>query len=49
MAWAVNIVRLPLLDGANEDVRQQIRKFPPEFLLFVPHVRELTLTDVLPT
>ena len=48
MAWAVNIVRLPLLDGANEDVRQQIRKFPPEFLLFVPHVRELTLTDGSP-
>ena len=45
MTWAVNIVRLPLLDGASEDVRQQIRKFPPEFLLFVPHVRELTLTD----
>ena len=48
MTWAVNIVRLPLLAGANEDVRQQIRDFPPEFLLFVPHVRELTLTDGSP-
>ncbi|MDE0653890.1 MAG: DEAD/DEAH box helicase [bacterium] len=48
MTWAVNIVRLPLLDGASEDVRQQIRTFPPEFLLFVPHVRELTLTDGSP-
>ena len=48
MTWAVNIVRLPLLEGASEDVRQQIREFPPEFLLFVPHVRELTFTGGSP-
>ena len=43
MDWAVNIVRLPLKAGAHDDLAAQIRKFPPEFLLFVPHVRYLTL------
>ena len=43
MTWATNIVRLPLKPGAGEDVAQQVRDFPPEFLLFVDHVRYLTL------
>ena len=43
MSWATNIVRLPLADGAFEDLAAQVQEFPPEFLLFVPHVRYLTL------
>ena len=43
MTWATNIVRLPLKPGAWEDLAQQVRDFPPEFLLFVDHVRHLTL------
>ena len=45
MSWATNIVRLPLKPGAHDDLAQQIRDFPPEFLLFVDHVRYLTLED----
>lgn len=45
MSWATNIVRLPLKAGAREDLAQQIEGFPPEFLLFVDHVRYLTLED----
>ena len=45
MSWATNIVRLPLKAGAREDLAQQIESFPPEFLLFVDHVRYLTLED----
>lgn len=45
MTWATNIVRLPLKAAAGEDLAQQIRDFPPEFLLFVDHVRYLTLED----
>ncbi len=45
MSWATNVVRLPLKAGANDDLAQQIRDFPPEFLLFVDHARYLTLED----
>ena len=45
MSWATNIVRLPLKSGAHDDLAQQIRDFPPEFLLFVDHVGYLTLED----
>ena len=45
MTWATNIVRLPLKPGAGEDLARQVRDFPPEFLLFVDHVRCLTLED----
>ena len=45
MTWATNIVRLPLRTGAHSDLAQQIRDFPPEFMLFVDHVRYLTLED----
>ena len=45
MTWATNIVRLPLKAAAGEDLAQQIRDFPPEFLLFVDHVRYLALED----
>ena len=43
MSWATNIVRLPLKADAFEDLARQIGEFPPEFLLFAPHVRYLTL------
>ena len=43
MGWAVNIVRLPLKEGAYEALHRQIGEFPPEFLLFVGHVSELVL------
>lgn len=43
MKWATNIVRLKLKDGAAEDLVQQLHGFDPEFLLFVPHVRQLRL------
>lgn len=43
MGWAVNIVRLPLLPGAHEDLEDQFDSFPAEFLLFVNHVSTLVL------
>lgn len=43
MSWATNIVRLPLKDGAFDNLAVQIEAFPPGFLLSVPHVRYLTL------
>ena len=43
MTWATNIVRLPLKSGTNQDLAKQVQNFPPEFLLFVGHVRFLTL------
>ncbi len=43
MGWAVNIVRLPLKPDAHADLARQISEFPPQFLLFVEHVRQLTL------
>ena len=43
MGWAVNIVRLPLKQGAYEALSRQIGEFPSEFLLFVGHVSELVL------
>lgn len=45
MSWATNVIRLPLKAGAHDDLAQQMREFPPEFLLFVDHVRYLTLED----
>lgn len=45
MTWATNIIRLPLKPGAWEDLSEQLMAFPPEFLLFVDHVRHLTLED----
>lgn len=43
LSWATNVVRLPLAEGAFADLATQVDQFPPEFLLFVPHVRYLTL------
>ena len=43
MSWATNIVRAPLKDNALEDLAMQIDEFSPDFLLFVPRIRYLTL------
>ncbi|MCY4622555.1 MAG: DEAD/DEAH box helicase [bacterium] len=45
MAWAVNVVRLPLRQGTRDGLRQQMEQFPAQFLLFVAHVGSLTLID----
>ena len=45
MDWATNIVRLPLKPGVHDDLCKQMEGFPPEFLLFVEHVHQLTLND----
>ena len=45
MDWATNVVRLPLKPGAGIGLRRQMQSFPPEFLLFVEHVRQLSLED----
>ena len=44
MVWARNIVRLPLLAGARRRLEEQMRSFPAPFLLFVEHVRRLSLS-----
>ena len=38
-----NIVRLPLQRGAFERLENQVESFPPEFLLFVQHIRALVI------
>ncbi|MYA04017.1 MAG: DEAD/DEAH box helicase [Caldilineaceae bacterium SB0664_bin_22] len=43
MAWATNIVRLPLLPSAFDDLAEQCETFRAEFLLFVGHVARLTI------
>lgn len=55
MDWATNAVRLPLKrrredrdpdsrsPGAATGLLRQVQDFPPEFLLFVEHVRQLSL------
>jgi superfamily II DNA or RNA helicase len=47
MQWASTVVRLPLKEPQRtvELIQQDIRAFPAEFLLFVPHVRSLVLRD----
>lgn len=45
MSWATNIVRLPLKPGVHSELIEQMQNFPPEFLLFVDHVRYLTLEN----
>ena len=45
MDWSSNIVRLPLKDGAHENLERQMEEFPAEFLLFVEHVSMLTLQN----
>ena len=45
MGWARNVVRLPLKRDVRDSLAEQLRSFAPEFLLFVPHVRQLDLAD----
>jgi superfamily II DNA or RNA helicase len=44
LRWATTVVRLPLT-GNYDWLAAAIKEFPPEFLLFAPHVRSLTLHD----
>ena len=43
MTWATNTVRLPLKAGVHGRLVRQMTEFPAPFLLFVGHVRELSL------
>ncbi|MGW3545675.1 DEAD/DEAH box helicase [Nocardia niigatensis] len=45
-AWASTIVRLPLKDGIDW-IDKAMLEFPPEFLLFAPHVRQLELSNMV--
>ena len=45
MKWASNIVRLPLIPRAEVSLSRQMHNFPGEFLLFVEHLRSLSLSD----
>lgn len=45
MEWTSNVVRLPLKEGALENLEKQIEDFPAEFLQSAEHVAELTLQD----
>ena len=45
MAWATNVVRLPLQHGASDRLSEQLREFPTQFLLFVEQVGHLSLRD----
>ncbi|WP_245541614.1 DEAD/DEAH box helicase [Smaragdicoccus niigatensis] len=44
-AWAVTIVKIPLLPNAVAALSQEIAEFDESFNLFAPHVRELALRD----
>ena len=44
MSWATTVVRLPLKPG-SEWLGEELLKFPPEFLLFAPHVHKLILRN----
>lgn len=45
MSWASTVVRVPLKAG-YDDLSEDVRNFPAEFLLFSPHAAELRLVDL---
>lgn len=45
MSWATTVVRLPTDVEDDDLLGPQIQRFPEQFLLFAPHVRELVLRD----
>lgn len=45
MAWATTVVKLPRDPTSSRWLSDDIRDFPPEFLLFSPHVGALILQD----
>ena len=45
MEWATTVVRLPLKHGASL-IAEDIADFPEQFMLFVPQVRRLQLTNL---
>ena len=47
MEWATTVVRLRHDPGAADWLGEDLRLFPPQFLLFSPHVASLELEDAL--
>ena len=45
MEWATTVVKLPRDPGSSSWLAEDIATFPPEFLLFSPHVEVLELDD----
>ena len=45
MGWATTVVKLPLNPQRGGWLRDDLRDFPGQFLLFVPHVEVLSLED----
>ncbi|WP_460301744.1 DEAD/DEAH box helicase [Actinocorallia aurea] len=45
LGWATTVVRLPLKKGVSTRLGRDLITFPPEFLLFSPHVGEVALQD----
>ncbi len=45
MTWATTVVRLPLDQGRGDWLTNDLRNFPPEFLVFSPHIAQLVLDD----
>lgn len=44
-AWAVTVVKVPLLDGVAPQLSKETSEFDESFNLFAPHVRALDLID----
>lgn len=45
MGWASTVIKLPRSSWKSDWLSEDVRNFPAEFLLFSPHVGELTLED----
>lgn len=44
-AWAATVIKLPRSRPEKDGLGRQMAEFPPEFLIFSPHVGQLTLED----
>lgn len=44
-AWATTVIKLPRSRPGEDGLERQMAEFPPEFLIFSPHVGQLTLED----
>lgn len=47
LGWATTVVRLRLTPGCRDRVLSDLRSFPAEFLVFSPHVGQLTMRAVV--
>ncbi|UWW09718.1 DEAD/DEAH box helicase [Mycolicibacterium brumae] len=45
--WAITVIKIPLKEGAAEQLSEEIKEFDESFNLFAPHVRVLDLVDEL--